>query len=335
MNTDHRFMQAALSLARRNLGQTWPNPSVGAVVVKNGQIIASGYTARGGRPHAETLALAAAGAAARGATLYVTLEPCAHHGQTPPCSTAIIQSGIARCVIACGDPNPKVAGLGIEQMQNAGIDVTQDVCKEEALGINRGFFSVMEQKRPFVALKIATSMDGKIAYANKEKKWITDDKSRAYGHLLRSRFDAIATGIDTVLADDPLLTCRLPGLENKSPVRVVFDRSGRMPKDCQLAKTAETIPVWVLTQPTIAEALAALMGNGITRLLVEAGQTLATAFLADGLVDRIYWFRAPVMIGEGGLSAIDSGVELASWQPIDHISLEPDILDILECSPAL
>ncbi len=329
--TFDRYMRIALSLARRNLGQTWPNPAVGALLVKDGQIIAQGWTARGGRPHAETEALGDAGDLAKGATLYVTLEPCTHHGKTPPCTDAIIKAGIARCVIACRDPNPLVNGKGIEQLRNAGIEVIEDVCKNEAAAINCGFFFVIEKKRPYVALKLATSRDGKIAGG--EKRWITGEQARAYGHLLRSRHDAIATGIGTVLADDPLLTCRLPGLEDRSPVRVVFDRQERLPRDSQLAKTADTIPVWVMAQP-LPEALAALAQKGITRLLVEAGQKLSTAFLLNGLIDRIYWFRAPIEIGEGGLSATSEAIDLAHWQRIDHITLQPDTLDILECSPA-
>ncbi len=223
---DHRFMQAALSLARRNLGQTWPNPSVGALVVKDGRIIAQGWTARGGRPHAETQALDASRRSTRkGATLYVTLEPCSHHGKTAPCTEAIIKAGISRCVIACRDPNPQVNGKGIEQLKKAGIEVIEHICEKEAREINRGFFSVIEKKRPYIALKIATSLDGKIDCP--QKPWITGEQARAYGHLLRSRYDAIATGIGTVLADDPLLTCRLPGLEDRSPVRIVFDSTRR------------------------------------------------------------------------------------------------------------
>jgi len=300
MDTHTRFMQVALSLGRRNLGQTWPNPSVGALVVKDGRIIAQGYTARGGRPHAETVALADAGKLAKGATLYVTLEPCAHQGKTPPCTQTIIKAGIARTVIVCRDPNPQVNGKGIAQLQAAGIEVIEDICKPEAMEINRGFFSVIEKKRPYIALKLATSSDGKIT--NPKSHWITGEAARAYGHLLRSRYDAIATGIGTVLADDPLLTCRLPGLEDRSPVRVVFDRKHRLPKHSQLVKTAEQIPLWIMTSPLQA-SVHALAEKGITRLLVEAGQKLSESFLRSGLVDRVYWFRNPRAIGDAGLSA--------------------------------
>lgn len=239
-------MHVALMHARRNLGQTWPNPSVGAVVVQGGQIVGVGSTGRGGRPHAEPQALAQAGGRAQGATLYVTLEPCSHHGKTTPCADAVIAAAIARVVVACRDPNLKVNGQGIAKLRAAGIEVVEDVCREEAVALNCGFFSVIKKKRPYVALKIATSQDGKIT--NPGNRWITNEASRAWGHMLRSRYDAIATGIGTVLADDPLLTCRLPGLEDCSPVRVLFDSQNRLPPDSQLAKTTGEVPVWVMTK---------------------------------------------------------------------------------------
>jgi len=345
-------MQAALSLAQRNLGQTWPNPAVGAIVVKNGRIIGQGYTGRGGRPHAETIALAQAGETAHGATLYVTLEPCAHQGQTPPCTDAIIKAGIKKCVVACGDPNPQVNGKGIAQLKSADVEVTENICAAEAREINRGFFSVMQKKRPFIAMKIATSLDGKITLpplplgegrgegphpnllpkGEGTKQWLTGLAARNYGHKLRSQFDAIATGIGTVLADDPLLTCRLPGLEDRSPVRVIFDRQNRLPKDSQLAKTAKDVPLWIFNT-TIEETLKSLTEKGITRLLIEAGAKLSMAFLQSGLVDRIYWFRAPIIVGEKGLSAFSEGLP-APWKLINRVTLTPDSLEIYECSPA-
>ena len=331
-------MQVALQLARRSLGQTWPNPTVGAVIVKDGQILGQGVTAKGGRPHAETQALTQAGNNARGADLYVTLEPCCHHGQTPPCTDAIIAAGIRKVIIACIDPNPLISGTGIELLRQAGIEVVEKIGEADALDINRGFFSVITKKRPFIALKIATSLDGKIATKNNESQWITSEKSRFQAHLLRSRYDAIATGIGTVLTDDPLLTCRLSGLEDRSPVRVVFDRQGRLPKDSQMLKTAEKVPVWTINSP-LEESVQDLAERGITRLLVETGEKLSTAFLQSGLVDRIYWFRAPIIIGNDGLAAIAGGfppelAQLSRWEIIKHITLGSDSLDILECSPA-
>lgn len=331
-------MRHALSLARRSLGHTWPNPAVGAVVVKDGRVVGTGYTARGGRPHAETQALAQAGILAQGADIYVSLEPCSHHGKTPPCTDALIQSGIKRCIIACRDTNPKASG-GIAQLQKAGIETIDGICEAEARELNRGFFSVVEKQRPFIALKLATSLDGKITATAGKPTAITSDAARAYSHKLRSQYDAIATGIGTALADDPLLTCRLPGLEDCSPVRVLFDREDRLPADSQLARTANEVPLWKLNHKTIAEAVAHLASQGITRLLVEAGQKLSTAFLQSGLVDRIYWFRAPITIGSSGLDAISGGLaealaERPQWRTVKHCMLPPDTLEILECSPA-
>lgn len=319
-------------LARRNLGQAWPNPAVGALVVRDGQIVAQGWTGRGGRPHAETVALDAAGERARGATLYVSLEPCAHHGKTPPCADAIIKAGIARCVVACRDVNPQVAGLGIARLREAGIEVVEDVCREEAVKSHEGFFSLVEKKRPFVALKIAVSADGKITTGDTKNPWITSGQARAYGQLVRSRYDAIATGIGTVLADDPLLTCRLPGLEDRSPVRVVIDRRHRLPPSAKIMRDQDKTPTWVLDKPDIAGVLAHLAGQGITRLLVEAGQALSAAFLDEGVTDRIYWFRGPGVIGEKGMSF---ACDLSRWQVMESRRIACDTLDVLEpCSPA-
>lgn len=338
---DHsRFMRVAIELAKRNLGRTWPNPCVGAVIVKDGQIIGQGVTAQGGRPHAEPQALLQAGSNAQGATLYVTLEPCAHHGQTPPCTEAVMAAGLSHVVIACADPNPLVAGKGIVALRNAGIKVTEHIETQSAAETHRGFFSVMHKKRPYIALKLATSLDGKMATRSGESKWITGERARGYAHLLRSRYDAIATGIGTVLADDPLLTCRLPGLENRSPVRVVFNRQNRLPATSQLAQTSQQIPLWHEDAADIPSAIQRLVDKGITRLLVEAGPTLSTAFLKSGLVDRIYWFRAPLVIGDDGRGGIGGGftallAELPRFKPTAHMVLQPDTLEIMECSPAL
>lgn len=333
MDSSHtHYMQTALALAKRNLGQTWPNPAVGAVLVKDGKIIGEGFTAKGGRPHAEPQAIAQAGAHAKGATLYVTLEPCAHHGKTPPCTEAIIKAGIACVVVACGDPAPHVNGKGIAQLKAVGIAVVENICEQEARDINRGFFSVVEKGRPYVALKIATSADGKIAARAGETMQITGEAARNYVHTLRSEFDAIVTGIGTVLADDPMLNVRISGLEDKSPMRVILDRKHRLPKESKIAKTSDTIPTWVLDLPDVKSVLAHLAQKGITRVMVEAGQKLNTAFLESGLVDRIYWLKAPVRIGEEGLSAIQGDLEktLAGWRHVEQMSLPPDILNIFE-----
>ncbi len=332
-------MQQALSLAKTHLGQTWPNPSVGAVVVKDGDIIGQGFTHKGGRPHAETEALKQAGSAAHGATLYVTLEPCSHHGKTPPCVDAIIAAGITRCVIACRDPHPHVNGAGIAKLKTAGIEVIENVCAKEACEINRGFFSVVEKKRPYVALKIATSADGKIAYpSGSAKKWITSEPARNEVHRLRSEFDAVLTGIGTVLADDPLLTVRIAGLEHRSPIRVVLDRNHRMPVTSKLIQSQDAVPLWVLESSSLESAIKTLAEKGITRLLVEAGQGLNTAFINSSLVDRLYWFKAPITIGEGGLDVFASKKTLnllEQWDKVGYIPFPPDQLEILEpCSPA-
>jgi len=333
------YMQQALALSRRNLGQTWPNPAVGALVVKDNKIVGEGWTGRSGRPHAETEALKMAGEKAKGATLYVTLEPCSHHGKTPPCVDAIIAAGISTCVIACRDPHPNVNGQGIAQLKAAGIEVIENICAEETVKSHEGFFSLVQKKRPFVALKIATSADNKITTGIPGKQWITSESARQYGHKLRSEYDAILTGIGTVLADDPLLTCRIPGFEDKSPVRVILDRHQRLPPDCQITKTSDKITTWVLDLPDIPAVLSHLAAQGITRVLVEAGQKLNTAFLESGSVDRIYWFKAPITVGNGGLPAVEGDgsllSRLAQGFPVEHISLPPDNLDIIElCSPA-
>jgi diaminohydroxyphosphoribosylaminopyrimidine deaminase/5-amino-6-(5-phosphoribosylamino)uracil reductase len=328
----HNFMHHALELARANLGQTWPNPSVGAVIVKNNQIAGEGATARGGRPHAEAIALTAAGENARGATMYVTLEPCSHHGKTPPCTKAIINAGIAEVVIACRDPHPEHGG-GIQQLRAAGIKVIEGVCENEARELNRGFISVVERNRPYIAMKIATSSDGKIAYPpprpslsrGEEVKWITGQAARTHGQRLRSEFDAIVTGIGTVLADDPQMTVRIPGLENKSPVRVVLDRQGRLPANARIH------PAWVLNNPNVETALTELTQKGITRLFIEAGQGINTAFLEAGLVDRVYWYKAPFAIGGGGLSALKHAHPIlgyGKWTMETTENLGNDVLEV-------
>lgn len=325
-----RYMRVALRLARRQAGRTWPNPNVGAVLVKNEQIIAVGATANGGRPHAETIAIADAGNNARGANLYVTLEPCSHHGETPPCVNAIIAAGITSVVVACRDKNPQVNGAGIVALKNAGITVIENICEKEALEVNRGFFSVIEKNHPYIALKIATSLDGKIA--SPKSKWLTGEHARNYGNLLRAQHDAILTGIGTVLADDPLLTCRLVGLENHSPVRVVLDRNSRIPKEAKILAMQDIAPTLVMQEQTIPEVLQKLTQKGITSILVEAGAKLSTAFLESNLVDRVYWFRAPITIGEAGLSVEHALEQLAKFKKIEHIALGNDNLDIFECS---
>ncbi len=329
---DDRFLGLALSLARRGLGRVWPNPAVGCVLVKDGQVIGRGWTQPGGRPHAETEALARAGAAARGATAYVSLEPCAHHGATGPCADALVRAGIARAVVAVEDPFPEVAGRGIARLREAGIDVAVGGRADEARRVNAGFFSRVERGRPLVTLKLATTLDGRIATRSGESRWITDTEARRQAHGLRARHDAVMVGSGTGLADDPRLTCELPGLEAWTPVRVVIDRRLRLTPVAATAVTARRHPTWLVTRedapadrvaalrdagveviglpcdapgtPDIGRVLRALADRGIGRLMVEGGARLAGSLLAARVVDRLEWFRAGSLIGDDGLAAV-------------------------------
>jgi diaminohydroxyphosphoribosylaminopyrimidine deaminase/5-amino-6-(5-phosphoribosylamino)uracil reductase len=321
-------MAAALSLATRNLGQTWPNPAVGCVIVDQaGHVAGRGFTQHGGRPHAETEALMMAGDRARGGTAYVTLEPCSHHGKTPPCAEALIAAGLARCIIAVEDPDPRVSGRGAAKLREAGIVVETGVLAAQARKLNAGFLTRVTQGRPLVALKLATSLDGRIATHAGESRWITGEDARAFGHRLRATHDAIAVGSGTVLTDDPDLTCRIPGLEHRSPVRLVFDRRGRIPATAKVM--SPNPPTWLIggkgvrgaaqyiditINAALTDVLVKLGEAGLTRLLVEGGATLATAFLKAGLVDRLYWFRAPIVIGGDGVPGI-------APMGVDHLAL--------------
>src|SRR5215469_9827406 len=327
---DARFMAVALALGRRGLGRTWPNPAVGAVVAKDGMIVGRGWTQPGGRPHAETEALRRAGAAARGATLYVTLEPCSHHGKTPPCADAIVAAGIARVVSALVDPNPQVAGAGHWRLAEAGVVVEVGIGAEEARRAHAGHIRRVQDGRPHVILKLAVSADGKAARSGRRPAAITGEAGRARAHLLRAQSDAVLTGIGTVVADDPLLTSRLPGV--RSPLRVVLDATLRLPLASKLVATARQVPLWVVTSEAAPrareQALAAqgvdvarvpgadgkldlaavvklLAQRGITRLMVESGPILAAAFLRADLVDEAMLFRSPAIIGPDGIDALD------------------------------
>ncbi|MGY3690284.1 diaminohydroxyphosphoribosylaminopyrimidine deaminase/5-amino-6-(5-phosphoribosylamino)uracil reductase [Bradyrhizobium sp. USDA 3240] len=255
---DLRFMQLALALGRRGLGRTWPNPAVGAVIVKDGVIVGRGWTQPGGRPHAEVEALRRAGSAARGATLYVTLEPCSHFGRSPPCADAVVAAGLARVVSAIEDPNPDVGGKGHAKLRAAGIAVDVGLCAAEAARDHAGHFRRITDQRPHVILKLAVSADDKIAAGGHEPVAITGEAARTRVHLLRAQSDAILIGIGTVRADDPMLTCRLPGMAARSPVRVVLDRALRISGDSRLVHSARETPLWVMTSD-LAEAPAAMM----------------------------------------------------------------------------
>jgi diaminohydroxyphosphoribosylaminopyrimidine deaminase/5-amino-6-(5-phosphoribosylamino)uracil reductase len=323
-------MRAALALAARGLGRVWPNPAVGCVLVREGVVVGRGWTQPAGRPHAETEALRRAEDAARGATAYVSLEPCAHTGKTPPCADALAAAGVGRAVVAVEDPDPRVGGRGIARLRGAGIPVEVGVCAEAARALNAGFFLRLAEGRPLVALKLATSLDGRIATGAGDSRWITGEAARRRAHLLRATYDAILVGTGTALADDPELTCRLPGLADHSPLRVVLDRSLRLPDTAKLLAGADRAATVIVTgEDSDAARRAALEGRGvrviavpatdgrlslravllalgelgITRLLVEGGSALAASLLRENLVDRLYWFRAPTVIGGDGLAA--------------------------------
>ncbi len=323
--TDQTHMRAALALGRRHLGETWPNPAVGCVIVSaDDRVVGRGCTAPGGRPHAETAALAMAGADAKGATAYVTLEPCSHYGVTPPCADALIEAGISRVVAAVGDPDPRVSGRGFDRLRAAGIAVETGCLAEEGARLAAGFLSRIERGRPAVTLKLAASLDARIATASGESRWITGPVARRQSHRLRAEHDAIAVGIGTALADDPDLTCRLAGGRARPLVRIVLDRQLRLPLDGRLAGSARDTPVWlvharepdparaarleaagiVLIEAADDDVLPVLGARGLTRILVEGGATVAAALLRADLVDMLVWFTAPQLIGAEGLPAV-------------------------------
>ena len=327
-------MAAALNLARRGLGRVAPNPAVGCVLVKAGRVVGRGWTGDGGRPHAETLALAQAGAQAHGADAYVSLEPCAHHGKTPPCAEALIEAGIARCAVALEDPDPRVAGSGIAWMRNRGIDVATGVLADQAALLNEGYLLNRLKGRPLVTVKLASTLDGRIAMASGESQWITGEIARRRVHLLRARADALMVGSGTAVSDNPRLDVRLPGLGSHSPLRVVPDSRLRLPLTHDLVVRAKERPTLLATtassdrrrlrayrdagvevveldadasgQVAMADLLSHLAGRGVTRLLVEGGAHLVASLLRDDLVDRLLAFGAPRIIGADGIPAIAS-----------------------------
>jgi diaminohydroxyphosphoribosylaminopyrimidine deaminase / 5-amino-6-(5-phosphoribosylamino)uracil reductase len=332
LSTDARFMDLALALGRRGLGRTWPNPAVGAVIVKDGVIAGRGWTQAGGRPHAEIEALRRAGMAAGGGTLYVTLEPCSHHGKSPPCTDAIVAAGLARVVSALEDPNPKVAGEGHARLRAAGIAVDVGIGAEEARRDHAGHIRRMRDGRPHVVLKLAVSADSKAGAAGRRPLAITGEAARDRVHLLRAQSDAVMIGIGTALADDPLLTCRLPGMARYSPVRIVLDSALQLPLGSRLALSAREVPVWVVSgrqsSPAAEAALRALgvevmrvpnsdggldisavlkllAERGVTRLMVEGGPRLAAALLAADRIDEAVLFRSAKVVGAGSIDALD------------------------------
>ncbi len=336
---DRRYMAAAIRFARRHKGLTDTNPSVGTLIVKDGVVVGRGVTALGGRPHAEPQALAEAGEAARGATAYVTLEPCAHHGRTPPCAEALVRAGVARVVAAATDPDARVSGKGFAILRAGGVEVTPGVLAAEAANDLAGYLNRSSKKRPEVILKLALSADGMIGRRGAGQLAISGPISRAQSHILRAESDVILVGAGTALADDPMLDCRLPGLERRSPVRLVLDTALRLPLSSRLARSAGAIPLWLacgesapadrraalqaagcrilatedhcgrIALPELMEDLAA---QGVASVLVEGGARVAADFLAEDLVDRIVLFRGPEAIGaERGVAvpALDAHIE--------------------------
>ncbi|MEX0300914.1 MAG: bifunctional diaminohydroxyphosphoribosylaminopyrimidine deaminase/5-amino-6-(5-phosphoribosylamino)uracil reductase RibD [Leisingera sp.] len=357
MDADHRFMALALSLGRRGQGSCWPNPAVGCVIVQGGRVVGRGWTKPGGRPHAETEALAQAGAAARGATAYVTLEPCAHQGETPPCSQALIDAGVARVVAAIGDSDPRVSGQGFQMLRDAGIEVVSDVWGAQAARDHAGFFLKTEQGRPLVTLKLASSFDGRIATGSGQSKWITGPEARRTVHAMRARHDAVMVGGGTARADDPSLTVRDLGVEQQ-PVRVVISRHLDLPLMGQLARTANEVPVWLChgqgadhervqaweglgarlipcashgVQLDPGDILQQLGQAGLTRVFCEGGSALAASLLAFDLVDELIGFTAGIGIGAEGLPSIGAlGIgRLEEASRFDLVETRPVGKDIL------
>ncbi len=353
---DQRWMRAAIAAGRRAEGRSGNNPPVGCVLLgKDGQLLAIGQTGAGGVPHAEAMALDAVisryGSLAPllGGTAYVTLEPCAHHGKTPPCSQALIKAGIGRLVVAAQDPDPRVNGAGIAEIKSAGITVTTGILTAEAKNTLNGFFTRIQSNRPFCSLKIASSIDGRIALSDRQQLWITGAEMRRYVHALRSRADALATGIGTVLADDPQLTCRNSGLIDDSPPVFVFDSQLQIPVTAALCSTPPPLSIFHsitasperqealiaqgvtlialpsmpgrdIARPDIKAAMSSLADQGVNHLFVEAGTGLATAFLSTGFVDRIYWTQSNHILGDQAVAAVGALTDT----PINPVALSPE-----------
>jgi len=331
-NDDTRFMALALTLGRRGLGNTSPNPAVGAVIVKDGVILARGWTQEGGRPHAEVEALRRAKKAAQGATMYVTLEPCSHQGKSGPCADAIVKAGIARVISAVEDPNPDVQGQGHERLRAKGIEVEVGLGADEARRAHAGHITRVTQGRPHVLLKMAISADGKVGLAGRKPVALSGEAARTRVFQLRAQSDAILVGIGTVLSDNPQLTCRLPGMFERSPVRVVLDANLRVPLATSVIATLRETPTWVFggrsASPLAEEilrdkgckvfrvddadgkldldaVLKTLAAEGITRVMVEGGPTVAASFVAADLVDEAALVYSEKLIGEGGIAPLE------------------------------
>jgi diaminohydroxyphosphoribosylaminopyrimidine deaminase/5-amino-6-(5-phosphoribosylamino)uracil reductase len=339
-SADERWMRLALALGARGLGATWPNPAVGCVIVKGGRVIGRGWTQAGGRPHAEQVALAKAGVAAKGATAYVTLEPCAHTGKTTPCAEALIDAGIASVIVAIQDPDPRVSGKGYDKLRTAGIALRTGILETEAQQDNIGFLTRVTKNRPAITLKLASSLDAKIATRTGDSQWITGDASRAYVHYLRATHDAVMVGSGTTVADDPSLTVRLNGLEHRRPVRIILDRNLSTSIDSQLGRTAKDVPVWMCHGPSaelerwrktgakliecpsdenglsLSDLLPKFADQGITRIFCEGGGKLAASLIREGFVDRLITMTAGIAIGADGTPNLGAlGIDALAQAP--------------------
>ena len=358
-------MKVAFSLARRGLGNVWPNPAVGCIIVKNGRIVGRGWTQPGGRPHAEAMALKQAGEKSVGSAAYVSLEPCNHTGKSPPCTEALIEAGIKEIYGSLLDPDPRVSGNGFEKLKKANLQVNIGLLSETAKEINEGFFLRVDEGRPLLTFKTATTIDGKIATKKGESNWITGREARSFTHLLRSTHDATLIGSGTALADNPILTSRLPGVDNKRRPRIILDRRLRLPLNSRLVKSAKEAPVWLITrndhppsklksykdlcidfilippgntgQDDIVSAMQQLGSRGLTRILVEGGNHVASSLFAADLIDKLVWFRAPKILGNEALSAIgnlniDNLSEMPNFVRQFSTNIGEDFLEILSRS---
>ncbi len=359
--SETQAMRRALELALAGWGRVSPNPLVGAVVLQGDAVVGEGFHAEYGGPHAEVVALGAAGPAAAGATLVVSLEPCAHHGKTPPCTEAILAAGVTRVVAAIRDPDPEARG-GLDVLRRAGVDVALGPMQEGAAALNAPFFfSRLHAERPYVALKLATSIDGRIADAAGRSQWVSGAEAREYVHWLRAGFDAIAVGGTTALKDNPQLTARGRVTPRQPPVRVVFDRRAMLNSGVTLVRTAREVPTWVVASReapvqsvaaleqsgvrvfrpgSLADGLQELRAAGIQSLLCEGGGALGTKLLADGLVDRLHWIQSPVWLGDGAIAAFPGvpNVPLAEaprWVPVERRTLGVDTLLVVDKRPCL
>jgi diaminohydroxyphosphoribosylaminopyrimidine deaminase/5-amino-6-(5-phosphoribosylamino)uracil reductase len=339
-----RFMRLALREAAKGAGRTSPNPVVGAVVVRGGRVISAGHHARAGGPHAEVVAIRAAGARARGADLYTTLEPCDHYGRTPPCSVAILEAGVRRVFVGSADPNPLVSGKGVARLRRAGVEVLEGVLRDATDAANAHWFTFIREGRPFVTLKAAVTLDGRIATRTGDARWVTGEEARRWVHRLRDRVDAVLVGAGTARADDPRLTTRLPGGRGRDPLRVVLDTELRLPPRLALLRPRSSAPTIVAHAAPHARAipragvellhcrrgkggvdlrdlLAKLAERGVTHLLVEGGAHVHARFVEEGLVDRLAIFVAPKLAGSGG-------VPLLAWTGPARMKDAPRLEDV-------